>query len=348
MDKELTADDLDLVIDKEFSDCVPAHTASESEEFRNSVLAEGRFYYPILYWTHKGVHYIVDGRHRYMLWCELPEDTPIPPPRLEEVFYPDREAVKRAIIRSRLARASLDAKQRKLLIGRLYNRESQVVGRPSQKTQASNTTADAINSATMAELNQPPETAERLSEETGVPARTIERYGELAAAIDRIGEVNGKAKSDIESGVLKVSDKDAISIGKLPTKTQIGSALRNLRQGLPWDGTAKPESNGEKRPTDKAGRDIPKPLEGVFTQSKEAATKLRQASNIIGEILAMPLSSLPESGIKLALKDLKSAVNAGLAHAVCPYCKGRKCKQCEQRGYVTKDQWAGIPEERRK
>jgi len=55
------------------------------------------------------------------------------------------------------------------------------------------------------------------------------------------------------------------------------------------------------------------------------------------------------------LRDAKETLLVGLPHAVCPYCKGKGCKSepanrvwCQGRGWLIKDQWAGIPEERRK
>lgn len=241
---DLTASDIELTLDEEFSGLVPRHSANEADEFRKSVEIAGRFNYPILYWIHKGQNLIVDGRHRFELWCALPDDTPIPPPQVREVMYPDREAVRKAILRDRIGRSNLDPQMRKLLIGKLYNEVKASPGGTHQKP-------DENGQSRAKGQNGPLKTdtaAERVSEETHTPARTVKRYGSYAEALDVIGNVNGKAKADIESGAMKVPQKDVVSISKLD-RQQIGKALVNVRSGREWsDGietptaTKKPES----------------------------------------------------------------------------------------------------------
>lgn len=277
---ELTADDLELTIDEEFAGCVPRHTDNESEELRKAVEIEGRFHYPILYWRNNGDNIIVDGRHRFELWCSLPENTPIPPPELKEVFYPDRAAVRRVIMRDRLGRSNMDDTTRKLLIGRLYNEEKRA---PSENLKSGENPGDSPDAqqVRIGDENEPSEpdssvtTAERIGEETGLSARTVQKYGELAEALDRIGEVNGKAKLDIESGALSVKDKDVIAIGKLELKTQIATALKNLRNGQDWTtGLSIPKPKRARVKKAKA----PKP------RKKKPASALKELSTAVGTV----------------------------------------------------------------
>lgn len=231
---ELTADDIELTIDEEFAKLVPRHTENESEELRKSVEIEGKFHYPILFWRNNGDNLVVDGRHRFELWCSLPEGTPVPPPELKEVFYPDRESVRKVILRDRLARSSLDTKSRKLLIGRLYNEEKSDSSENLKIGKNTSVSSMRQSGASVETAQQETTAAEAVAQETGTPARTVQRYGAIAESLDIIGSVNGKAKADIESGVLKVKDRDVIAIGKLDTKAQIGKALTNLRKGEDW------------------------------------------------------------------------------------------------------------------
>lgn len=350
MRKDLTVEDVELVIDDEFKALVPAHTKQEAEEFRKSVEEPGEFEYPILYWNDGKANLIVDGRHRFDLWCSLPDDTKIPPPQVKEVRFPDRAAVKKSIVRSRLGRGNLDAKSRKILIGTLYNEEKRD---PTENLKSGkNPEISPKDQNDPSGNGQPQSTAEKVGDETNTAPATVKRYGAYVDGLEKIAAQNAKAKADIVSGKLKVPESVVIAIGKLPV-AQVGKAIGNLRHGREWDHglngevpSASPQE--ESPPKDSAGAPIPKKLIDVFGHGDNAAQLLRKVNNITNEILSLAIPTMPESAVKVSLKDLKAAVKAGLPYAVCPFCKGRGCKQCQTHGYVTKDHWNGIPEEQRK
>jgi len=56
---------------------------------------------------------------------------------------------------------------------------------------------------------------------------------------------------------------------------------------------------------------------------------------------------LPLSQIRIDLNNVSQAVQAASPHAVCPYCKGSGCKECDALGWMHKDRYSGIPEDRR-
>lgn len=269
----MTADDIELTIDEEFSKLVPRHSTEEAEEFRKSVEIPGRFKYPILYWRHQNQNIVVDGRHRFELWCALPENTPIPPPRVEEVLFPDREAVRKEIIRDRLGRASLDSQTRKLLIGKLYNEEKASVGRPAAETPS--TKDDSGKLRQNGAINSDSTAAAKVGTETKTPPRTVQRYGAYAEALDVIGNVNGKAKADIESGKLKLPQKDVLAIAKLD-RPLIGTAMGNVRNGRKWnDGIA--STNGKPgKPRTKKPESPLKPLKKSSGDLSRALAKVAE------------------------------------------------------------------------
>ena len=56
---------------------------------------------------------------------------------------------------------------------------------------------------------------------------------------------------------------------------------------------------------------------------------------------------LPLSQIRIDLNNVSQAIQAAAPHAVCPYCKGAGCKECDALGWMHKDRYSGIPDDRR-
>lgn len=56
---------------------------------------------------------------------------------------------------------------------------------------------------------------------------------------------------------------------------------------------------------------------------------------------------IPISQIRVDLNNVSAALQASAPHAVCPYCKGTACEKCDALGWMHKDKYAGIPDERR-
>jgi ParB-like chromosome segregation protein Spo0J len=56
---------------------------------------------------------------------------------------------------------------------------------------------------------------------------------------------------------------------------------------------------------------------------------------------------LPLTQIRVDLNNVSEALQSAKPHSACPYCKGAGCKQCDALGWMHKDRYAGIPEERR-
>ena len=158
-----------------------------------------------------------------------------------------------------------------------------------------------------------------------------------------------------------VSVSDAAAVADLP-KSEQTEALKLVRDGKAKTLKAAAEMKDEPTPPeqskDKVGQAIPERILAAFECGDEMRSSARQMSSAVQSILKVAESAdgitqrlgterMPLSAIKVAKKDLAAAINAGLPHAVCPYCKGRGCQQCDKLGWIHKDRWAGIPEERR-
>jgi hypothetical protein len=145
--------------------------------------------------------------------------------------------------------------------------------------------------------------------------------------------------------------KKAAENSKKPTAAAVKAARETVAPKPKNSSQANGSGGGDQEvatvPQDKEGHDLPAGLLGVFDIGKTISKNLNSINALVKACVDAGLPTFPASAVKVAIKDLRSALKAGLPHAVCPYCSGRKCSSCEH-GYVTKDQWAGIPEERRK
>jgi hypothetical protein len=232
-----TARDVELTIDAEFQALLPAHSDQEAEHLKAKVEQQGFFDGTILYWPSNGKNIVIDGHHRNALWESLPDKTPIPPPRVEAVNLPDRDAAKNYMLQHQLARRNLDPKHASMLRGRLCQLEESIDA-SADAAKAPSLSQNGKNSRTSRPREGRPtsakrQAAQRVAAKTGVSANTVERDAEFVSALDAIGKVNPKAKSDIESGQLKLAKKTIVSISKLGD--QIGKALGNLRNGREWN-----------------------------------------------------------------------------------------------------------------
>lgn len=242
----LTAGDIELTIDPEFQSLIPCVDSDQTEELAHSVDKYGKFLDPIRYWVHEKRNIIVDGHRRYKLWCGLPEDTPVPPPLVEEIMFPDREAAMEWMELYQLARRNLTPQAASEIRGRMYNRRKKQRGdvvslntqQPDQQTPISSGNGQKTQHSTPIGQNvrlksDVKNTAVDVAKKTGVTERTVRRDAKFVDALDRIGSVNQKAKEDIRSEALKVPKADVIAISNLPDK-EMAQALSRLRQGKDW------------------------------------------------------------------------------------------------------------------
>lgn len=326
---DLTVEDVELTVVDELEQLLPAHGEFESEEFRRSVEQKGQFDEAIVYWGKDKT--IIDGHKRFRLWQSLPEDTPIPPPRVREEVLPDLHAVREWILRRQLGRRNLGSKQYSVLRGRLYNETKGTSGRPEKKGDTNVTISD--------------DAAESVAEETNTTSRTVLRDAAFVNALDAIGAVNGKAKADIESGALKVSKADVAKIGKLSSKG-IAAAIKNLRNGRKWNqkeaASIGPQLGGTPSVVlDEVKRPVPAHLIACHDSAapiKSAATKLDAIKKAVSELCDTPGGQfLPYQQIEIAIKELKGLISHARYYTECPRCKGKpkdSCDRCHGHGFI--------------
>jgi hypothetical protein len=356
-----TADELRIEIDEEFESLIPASSAKENAELKAAIEKDGRFTDPLFCW--KGTNIIIDGHRRYKVWQSLPEDTAISPPSVEMLEFPNREAAKHWMLLRQLSRRNLSPQSAKLLRGRLYLQTKDQHGGDRRSESAAQKTANREklkNSPTHSEeighghdvslKNGDTKTAQIIAKETGVTERTIHRDAAYVEALDSIGKVNSKAKSDIESGSLKVPNKDVIAIGKLAA-TEIGAALKKLRNGEDWKSATPPAASVVK---DALDRDVPKYLAAHHAAAAEissAGTKLDQLKKLVGELASKSGGEFLEmSRIEDEIRALKSRITFSRYWTDCPRCQGKlnkKCDRCDGHGFLPHSRKSSLSDEDR-
>lgn len=350
--KDLTANDIELTEDKEFRDLIPPVTDSENDDLAKSVDKLGRFMDPIRYWNNGKKNLIVDGYRRHKLWCSLPEDTPVPPPAVEEMLFPDRAAAMEWMLLNQLSRRNLNPQQAKMLRGRLYNSikakhggNRTGAGRKTSQSESENLSETlGINQvAESATCSGEPEAAQEVARQTGVSPRTVRADAAYVDALDAIGVINPSLKSELLSGKFKVSEKDVLSIAKLD-KDGMAAVRRNLKWGKPWNAAPQEEPAAEESPTvilDALNRPVPKTLIECHAASAEiqsAGTKLDQVKRLVEDIAEKPGGHfIPVQQIQIALKDVKGKLTHSRYYTDCPRCQGKPkkgCDRCDGVGFI--------------
>jgi len=230
--------DIELTLDPEVEDLLPAHTDDEEKAFRESVDRDGYFTDDLLYWRENGKCVLVDGYRRYRLWQSLPKNSIIPPPHVKEVKLPDRQAVKQWMIRRQLGRRNLSDTARSIYRGKLYN---ETKSDPTDNLKEGESPKDQ-NDPSGKQGTFATSAAVSVARETKSSPATVKRDGAFVDALEAIGKVNSKAKSDIEAERMKVSKQAVIAIGKLD-KDGIAQALTNIRNGKKWDHKEPPKED---------------------------------------------------------------------------------------------------------
>ena len=97
--------------------------------------------------------------------------------------------------------------------------------------------------------------------------------------------------------------------------------------------------------------DVPPRLEDTFETIAVFTGIMQRIGNLRKDLFDLASGDggerLPVTQIRIDLSNVSEAVRVAVPHAVCPYCKGAGCKMCDDLGWMHKDRYAGIPEERR-
>ena len=96
---------------------------------------------------------------------------------------------------------------------------------------------------------------------------------------------------------------------------------------------------------------VPEILEDVFQTAPLFRGIVQRLGKLRADIFSMANEPggerLPLSQLRTDINNVSEAIQASAPHAVCPYCSGTGCKECDALGWMHKDRYSGIPKERR-
>lgn len=168
-----------MKIDTEFQARIPKLKPCELAALEASIAAEG-CRDPLVVWSRDGKDdVLVDGHNRKAICERLGIRY-----RTISMSFDNRQAVIDWMLRHQLGRRNLSKEAAADLIGQVYNARKNREGRPDKLRQNGGVC----------------ETASAVSQEVGVPPRTVERAGAYAAAIDRLTSLLGLMRDELRDG----------------------------------------------------------------------------------------------------------------------------------------------------
>ena len=163
------------------------------------------------------------------------------------------------------------------------------------------------------------------------------------------GDVKAAAAAGLGRTTAQKAEKVIAAIDKAKSDGDEGKAEK-LTEQLNAN-VAKAHRNVTTTPKKPEKTEIPPSLETTF----ESQTIFKGLVQRIGRLRAdifqlgneLGGERLPLSQIRVDLNNVSEALQASTPHAPCPYCKGSGCKECDALGWMHKDRYSGIPDERR-
>lgn len=342
--KEVTITLDQVYPDEGFKRTLPALGDEQLRELEANILEAGKVRDKLIVWKDEGYegYALVDGYNRLDIYEHHTDE--LPAPLFDELKgLRTRDEVRLWLKRHHYGRRHFTPQQLSEYRAELYESLKQQRGGDRRSEAAREKSKDQNDPLIGA--------AATVAKETGVSEPTIKRDAKYKQALDCIRQVNSKAADDIRDGRLKMPRPDVIAMSKL---VDMGPALINIRNDRKWDDDGKPATPPPKQDgsiKDATGRVVPQRLTEAFTAVPRFNGLVQQIGkllNNIDELARSPGSELlimPQ--VRADLRNVQTALRAARPHAVCPYCKGKACKKCIELGWISRDCWAGIPEERR-
>jgi len=157
-------------------------------------------------------------------------------------------------------------------------------------------------------------------------------------AAKKVGMAPGTARKAAK--VIDEIDKAEAS-GDTAKAKDLSDKLKDNVAGAHRDATSKA----------KVPEKVPANLVKTFGSQSTYRSLVAKIGAIRKEIIDL---SLEEGGerilihnVRVEIKNLLEVLHASIPYAVCPYCDGGGCVECEEYGWMTRDRYSGIPKERR-
>jgi len=176
-----------------------------------------------------------------------------------------------------------------------------------------------------------------------VPKKNTGRSADIAA------KVVGMASSTATKAAYVVEEIDkAKASGDKDTANKLSSTLKSNVSAAHRQAKSSPKT--VVRSSVPTGV-IPPGLHETFNARTTYRSLIAKIGSIRKEVLDLALEEGGEriliQNVRVEIKNLLEVLHAATPFAVCPYCKGSGCGECESYGWMTKERYSGIPEERR-
>ena len=202
---------MELKIDQQFQNQIPALTDEEFEQLRENILNDGEVYEPIVTWNGT----ILDGHNRWRIiqenWDKLKDKV-----HVKEVEFPDRCAASEWIYKKQLGRRNLTEEQRARMIGTMYQAQKQTRGgdHGNQYTETANR-----QNVSLPKQDAPSDsTAEEIGKMYGMSGRSVLRAAKFANGVDALKAVSAEAADKVLRGQAKVTTEMIYEFPKLPAE----------------------------------------------------------------------------------------------------------------------------------
>jgi len=191
-----------FIVDEEFHGLIPPLTDEERRGLEENLLTDGCLD-PLIVWAERKI--LLDGHNRKEICDRYGIDYEV-----RQLSLPDRVAAADWIDAHQLGRRNLTPDQMSLMRGRRYNRRKQQHG------------GDRRNDCSSPQ-NEDLRTADTLARECGVSRATIERDGQYAEAVEKLG-----VQAEAAGGKVTAPRQDVVklarSLGDAPTPEQLQQA----------------------------------------------------------------------------------------------------------------------------
>ncbi len=202
-----------IQIDEELRSYIPPLKPEELSGLEESIREEHVRDKLMVWQNEEGTYVLVDGHNRFSILQKLYQEGLKINYQTEIASFPNREAVKDWMINNQLGRRNLTPGQMSYLRGLRYNREKAKHGGTRKEASPQNEDLLSSPSPTLSEnkkqnaspQNEDLKTSHRLASEFKVGKATIERDGQYAMGLEKIGQANADLKRSILAGETRLS-----------------------------------------------------------------------------------------------------------------------------------------------
>lgn len=212
---------VNLKIDPEFRDKIPALTEAEFDQLRENILSDGEVYEPLVTWN----SVIVDGHNRWRViqenWEKLKDKF-----RVKEMDFADKWEAFEWMYRKQLGRRNLSDEQKKYMIGKMYEARKLTQGGDRRSEDFSN--GQNVHLKDKRQVKDG--TAGEIGKEIGVDGRTVRRAEKFAKGVDAIREEFPETADKILKGGSGITKEFVASIPAMPDEQKI-EAIEAVKSG---------------------------------------------------------------------------------------------------------------------